>query len=295
MKNKLLLLLAGAGLVLLSASLSADTGAGSKEINFMVMGLGKPADVYERWKPFMNRLSEKTGHKIKLSVRQKLPRIIDMVNKGDVDFGFINSLVFYDFYKQNKVVPVAQMQNVEGNWFSNSIIFVRSDSNIKSLDQLKGKKVSFLGKASPGGYLAPVATMQSQGINTSKELEERFTMSVGKSIYDVILGNSEAAATCDVMYRLFSRKIDTGELKIIGRSGIYPENVVVAKNGMPKEVIEKFRKALIEMKDNPEDAVVFESLYDLKVGRFVPYKTETIEIIEKLKQEAQADNAPKPS
>ena len=262
-----------------------------QEIRFTIMGLGKPADVYQRWGPFINRLSEKTGHPIKMSIRQKLPRIIKMVDQDEVDFGFVNSLVFYDFYKQGKVVPVAQMQNVEGNWYSNSIIFVREDSKIKSLDQLKGKKVSFLGKASPGGYLAPKAAMETNGLDTKNELDEYFTMNVGTSIYNVLLGKTEAAATCDVMFRLFSRKINTGELKIIGRSDIYPENLVVANSKLPKEIVEKFRKAIIGMKDNPEDAAVFDSLYDLKVGRFIPYKQETISIIDKLKQDARFKDA----
>jgi len=267
----------------------------SKELRFTIMGLGKPAEVYRRWEPFIDRLSEKTGYKIKMSIRQKLPRIIAMIDRDEFDFGFINSLIFYDFYKKGKVVPVAQMQNIEGNWYSNSIIFVRSDSKIKSLEQLKGKKISFLGKASPGGYLAPKAAMENRGINTRDDLEEYFTMNVGTSIYNVLLGKTQAAATCDVMFRLFSRKIDTGVLTVIDRSDRYPENLMVASDRMPKNMVEMFKKAIIEMKDDPVDAKVFDSLYELKVGRFIPYNKKTIDMIEKLKREARFTDAVQPS
>lgn len=294
MRNKLLSKICGLLFVLFCMPVTASSEQ-PQDISFLIMGLGKASTVYEKWQPFITRLSEKTGHKIKISVRLKMPRIANMIENKEMDFGFVNSLVYYNYFKQGKMLPVAQMQNIEGNWYSNSIIFVRSDSNIKSIEQLKGKKVSFLGKASPGGYLAPKATMETRGMDTENELNEYFTMNVGKSIKNVLLGKTEAAATCDVMFRLFSRKIDTGELTVIERSDIYPENLIVASSAMPEDIVNKFRKAIIEMKDDPEDAKVFESLYDFKVGRFIPYNKKTIEIIEKLKQDANFSNAPKPS
>lgn len=283
--------LSGVLLFIITGLFATTVANEARDVRFTIMGLGKPADVYRRWEPFIDRLSKKTGHKIKMSIRQKLPRIVTMLNRDEIDFAYINSLIFYDFYKKKKVVPVAQMQNIKGNWYSNSIIFVRADSKIKSLKQLKGKKVSFLGKASPGGYLAPKAVMENKGLHTKNELEEYFTMNVGTSIYNVLLGKTEAAATCDVMFSLFSRKIDTGELKIIGRSDIYPESVIVANSKIAKDLVEKFKKAIIEMKDDPEDAKVFDSLYDLKIGRFIPYNKKTVDIIEKLKRDARFNNA----
>ena len=267
----------------------------SKTINFAVMGLSNPKMVYEAWQPFMQKLSEKTGYDIKLHVRMKLPRIASMVEQNEADFVFLNSLLFDTFMKKEKLIPVAQMQNIEGNWFSKSVIFTRGDSGIKSFDDLKGTDMSYLGKASPGGYLAPRAMMENEGVNTTEEIDELFTRSVSTSIHNVLLGKTKAGAVCNVMYNLLSRKIDTGDLTIIGESETFPEAVIGANTSLDKDVVEVMQKAIIEMKDSEVGQVAFKNLYKLKIDRFVPYHEESAQMIEKLKTDARFSKKVRPS
>jgi ABC-type phosphate/phosphonate transport system substrate-binding protein len=243
----------------------------------------------------IDTLRLKTGYKIKLIVRQKIPRIASMVEKDEVDFVFLNSLLFDGFHQDKKLVPVAQVQNIAGNWFSKSVIFVRGDSKIKTFNELKGVDMSYLGKASPGGYLAPRAVMENKGINTKKDIDELFTRSVSKSIHNVLLGKTKAGAVCNVMFNLLSRKIDTGDLKIIGESENFPESVIGANSKLPPSVIEKVKNTILGMKDSVEGQLAFDNLHKLKIGHFVPYHEESTQMIEKLKTDAQFSETLRPS
>jgi ABC-type phosphate/phosphonate transport system substrate-binding protein len=193
------------------------------------------------------------------------------VSRREVDFFYINSHVFYRLKQAGHAIGVAQIQNIDGKITSRSEIFVRSDSGITRIDDLKGKDIAFISPMGAGGYLAPRAYLRSHGVQSGDEVTETFTRNLSSSIHKVLLKETGAASMCGVNFRLMGEKVDTGELKIIAVSDEYPENLIAARADLDPKQVERFRKIIVTMQDDPEGFGVLTGMSAMKIRRFLPY------------------------
>lgn len=246
---------------------------------FGVISSAEPSRVYAQWQPFADYISEKTGRRVKIVVPRGFDKLADIIDQGQVDIFYINSLVYYRLKDKNKAIPLAQMQNNIGAVSTRSVVFVRGDSGITKLEQLKGEKVAFLSPMASGGYLAPRALFYNEGIPTQEAVQEEFTQNLSSSIHKVLLGEVKAGTMCGLTYKLMSEKLDTGELTIIASSEEFAEDVIGARPGLPADVQKIIGNALLDMDQSEAGRKVIASLRDMKVQKFIAYdaaKTETI-------------------
>ncbi len=247
-------------------------------VRFGVLSIAPPARIHAKWQPFVAYLSEKLGQDVKIIVPRGFKKMKQAAAKGKVDFFYINSHVFYRLKQEGKAIAVAQMENIRGETTSRSDIFVRKDSRIKSVKDLKGKSIAFVSPMGAGGYLAPRAFLYEKGINTKKEVKELFTKNLSNSIYKVLLGETDAGTMCGVNYNLMSKKLDTGELKIIGQSDPYPENVIAARSNIDRTLLKKVQNIIVNMPQDKKGRKVLVKMQSMKIKRFLPYD-EKIEAI----------------
>ena len=66
------------------------------------------------------------------------------------------------------VEPIVRPVNLDGSSTYHGYIFVRKDSGIKTVQDMKGKKMAFVEKATTAGYVFPVAYLKEQGVTNLK-------------------------------------------------------------------------------------------------------------------------------
>lgn len=249
----------------------------AEPIRFGIMSLAQPSRILEQWQPFTDYLSKKSGYDIEIIIPRGFKKIKKKIANKHVDMFYTNSYVFYRLNKAGKALPLAQMQNLDGNIMSNSVIFVRGDSGIKNLTDLKNKKMAFVSPAGAGGYLAPRALFFKQGMNTKVDVKEQFTKNLSSSIHKVLLGDVGAGTMCGLNYKLMSKKINTGELKVIANSEKYPENMI----GIRPEISIKTRnilsKIILNMVNNEEGKKILKEMNGMKIKSFVKHSKVTIQ------------------
>jgi phosphonate transport system substrate-binding protein len=259
----------------------ASTQAVAEEPAPLVFGIissAEPSRVYAQWQSFADYVGEKTGRRVKIVVPRGFDKLAEIIDQGQVDIFYVNSLVYYRLKDKNKAVPLAQMQNNSGAVSTRSVVFVRGDSGVTKLEQLKGEKVAFLSPLASGGYLAPRALFYNEGIQ-KEAIQEEFTQNLSSSIHKVLLGEVKAGTMCGLTYKLMSEKVDTGELAIIASSEEFAEDVIGARPGLPADMQKIIGTALLDMDQNETGRKVIATLRDMKVQKFIAYdaaKTETI-------------------
>lgn len=254
----------------------------SEPVKMAVISLASPSKIYQQWQAFSDYLSAKIGREVEIVVPRGFKKIKQAVEKKEVDIFYVNSHVFYKLKKKGKAVAIAQMQNLSGSTVSNSVMFVRNDSDIKSLKDLKGEKVAFVSPMGAGGYLAPRATFYKQGIKTKTETEEQFTKNLTSSIHKVLLGNVKAGTMCGLNFKLMSDRMDAGDLRIIATSDDYPENAFGARPELSKEFREKISSVIIGMYDDAKGRKVLDAMNGMKIKKFVAYDENSEELTEYL-------------
>ncbi len=271
----------------LSAFIPTHLFAAPAELHFGVLSIAPPSRIYKKWQPFVDYVSTQMGRDISIVVPRGFGKMRKAAEKGEVDFFYINSHVFYRLKEEGKAVGVLQMKNIAGKLTSRSEIFVRKDSNIENIDQLKGEDIAYVSPMGAGGYLAPRAYLKTHGVNSGVELKETFTKNLSSSIHKVLLKDNASATMCGVNFDLMSKKMDMGELRIIAVSDPYPENVIAARSSLDAATIEKFKQVVINMKNTPEGKRLLASMYAMKIQEFIAYDPQIEKVTEKLMQQAQ--------
>lgn len=251
-------------------------------VRFGVLSIAPPARIHAKWQPFVRYVSKQLGHEVKIIVPRGFKKMKAAAASGAIDFFYVNSHVFYRLKQKGKAIGVAQMENISGLTTSTSDIFVRSDSDIKKVEQLKGKSIAFVSRMGAGGYLAPRAYLYGKGVKTKSQTKELFTKNLSSSIHKVLLGEINAGTMCGVNYKLLGKKMDTGELRVIGQSSPYPENVIAARSTIDKKLMHKFKEVIISMPDSVEGQKVLTLMHSLKIKRFLPYDVNSETLTKKL-------------
>lgn len=240
-------------------------------IRFGVLSIAQPSRIFAKWQPFADYMSQQLGQPVEIVVPRGFGKMKKTIAEGGVDFFYINSHVFYRLKQEGKAIAVAQMQNIDGKTTSRSEIFVKRDSDIKKIEDLKDKDIAFVSPMGAGGYLAPRAYMYKSGLKSGIDTHETFTKNLSNSIHGVLLGDYDAAAMCGVNYKLMSKKIETGELRVIAISDDYPENLIGARSDLPPKLVEQFRNQLLTMTEIPEGKMLLGNMHSMKIKSFIKY------------------------
>lgn len=250
---------------------TGNVTADEDSIRFGVLSIAQPSRIFKNWQPFADYMSRQMERPVEIVVPRGFGKMKKTIAKGEVDFFYVNSLVFYRLKQEGKVTAVAQMKNIDGNTTSHSEIFVKRDSNINSVADLRDKNIAYISPMGAGGYLAPRAYMYESGLQSGVDTHESFTKNLSNTIHGVLLGDYDAGTMCGVNYKLMSKKIETGELKVIAVSDPYPENVIGARNTLPAELQEKFRSIILDMPNDPNGKKVLRDMQSMKIQAFVEY------------------------
>ncbi len=240
-------------------------------LRFGILSIAPPSRIYRNWQPFADYLARQLGRPVTIVVPRGFGKLRDAVETGEVDFFYANSNVFYRLKQAGKAVGVAQMQNIDGKVTSRSEIFVRRDSGIESITDLKGRTLAFVSPLGAGGYLAPRAYLEKHGLETGKDIKPVFTRNLSNSIHQVLLGDVDAATMCGVNFKLMSHKVSTRELKVIGYSDAYPENLIAARSSLDPALVEHFRRIVLDMPETEAGRQILAQMRRMKIQRFLPY------------------------
>lgn len=255
----------------------SSTVSASEPVRFGIMSLAQPARIHKQWQPFVDYVSKKSGYEIEIVIPRGFKKIKNKIANKHVDMFYTNSYVFYRLNKAGKALALAQMQNLDGNIMSSSVIFVRGDSGINKLSDLKDNSMAFVSPAGAGGYLAPRALFFKEGINTKSDVKEKFTKNLTSSISKVLLGDVGAGTMCGLNYKLMSKKVDTGELKIIANSEEYPENMIGIRPEIATEIRENIAKVILGMANDKEGKKVLAGMNGMKIKSFVKPSAVTMQ------------------
>jgi len=255
-------------------------------IRFGILSIAQPSRIYSEWTPFVNYLEKKLNRPISIIIPKGFGNMQQAIANKELDFFYVNSYVFYRMKQEGKALALAQMKNINGQIVSQSELFVRSDSNINSIYELKGKTIGFVSPMGAGGYLAPRAYLNINGVQAPGEVKMIFTKNLSTSLHHVLLGKLDVATMCGVNFELMSLKIQTGDLRIIGKSDPYPENVMAARSDIDPKIMQKLTDIFIDMPNHSDGQKSLSTLRDMKIQAFVPYDEESEKLTTTLVKQA---------
>ena len=149
-----------------------------------------------------------------------------------------------------KVVPIAQRE--EDTQFR-SVFIAQTDSGIKSLDDLKGKNVSFGSQSSTSGHLMPRSFLLQDKIDPERDFKRvAYSGAHDATIASVVSGRVDAAALDITVWRKFveEKKVDTSKVDVFYTTPPYYNYNWSVHADMPAAQRERVTKALLDLSMN---------------------------------------------
>jgi len=234
-----------------------------KETGTLLIGLVPEQNLFDqldRYQLISDYLNKKTGIHIQFKVFTRYGNAIDDFEKLHLDGAFLGSFSYVLAHLKLGLDVIARPQDIDGSSTYSGLIFVRKDSGIKGVNDMKGKSFAFVDKATMAGYLLPLAYFKKNGIQDYKMFfkETYFAGSHDNAIYDVLNKRADMGAAKNTsFFRLAEKDVRVGnELQIIERSPEVPENALALRRDLDGAIKKKIRDALLDMNEYPDGAMI---------------------------------------
>lgn len=223
-------------------------------IKILRMGL-IPADdadeMLRSYEPIKEYLSEKLGIPVEIQVTSDYTAAIEAMRAKHIDmawFGPFSYIIAANVANAEAIVNgVRRSDNGSGY---HSIIVVKADSGIETLEDLKGKSFAFVDPASTSGNLIPRKLLLDNGIDPDKDFSMTYYAGTHNAVeYAVANGKVDAGADSDNSY---DRMVKEGQIdpeinKIIFKSQTIEGSPIVVRGDLPAEFKTKIQNILLNM------------------------------------------------
>ncbi len=223
-----------------------------------------------RYIPLFNYLHRKSGIFIDMKYSASYSHLIQDLVAKRFDGALLGSFA-YGLINEQAPLEVLGRPVINGQSFYTGILFVRKDSGIRNLEDLRGKTFSFVDRATTAGYLFPLLYFKQHGITAPEDFFEKtlFSGSHDASIMAVLNGQADAAAAKDlVVMRVGEKDVRVAlELLMLATSLPVPTNGLCVNQSLDWDLQEDLQKVLLGMEEDPEGRQV---LKRFGAERFLP-------------------------
>lgn len=286
---------------------SSDSGSGSgsssgdykpKELTVQFVPSQNADKLEAKAKPLEKLLSDKLGIPVKVSVSTNYNTIVEAMKSKKVDVGFLPPTAYTLAHDQKAadLLLQAQRYGVNKDGSSNkklvddykSEILVKKNSGIKSLKDLKGKKIALQDVTSTAGYTFPLSTLKNEtGINATKDMKIVNVKGHDQAVISLLNGDVDAAAVFQDARTIVKKDQPNvfKDTKILKLTESIPNDTISVRPDMDKKFQEKLKKAFKEIAKSKEGHKIISEVYSHE--GYTDTKDSNFDIVRKYEKEVQ--------
>lgn len=260
--------------LLLVFSLTACGGGNEKEeankvLQVQFVPTNNDGTMEAKAKPFAEYLTEKLGVEVNVTLATDYSTIVEAMESGQVDLGIMPPAAYVQ--ARDLGAAKALLTSVLGGYNRETgepeegltrgtfkaEILVRADSDIQTLEDLKGKKIATLSPTSASGYIYPVAEMKNIGIDPVTECTLTTVNDIPSEITAVLNGQQDACFVFEGARHVFKKAFPdndlTQELKVLYLSeGNIPNDAIAVSQDMDEELQNKIVEVFTNMANDEQ-------------------------------------------
>ena len=250
---------------IVGCSAKTETKKEEKVIKMGFVPLKNSEKLVEDLKPISDYLTERLGVKVEAFTESNYIGVVEGLGSGRVDFGIIPPFSSLLAQKQSNAKPILTSKGKTGKPGYTAELYVRKDSGIKSLQDVKGKKVAFVDPSSSSGYIYPGAMLVNAGLNLDKDISYQFSGGHDKSLQLLLNKDVDVIATFDGVEDRYAKDFPQAKTDIqkLATSDMIPGVMVTTSGKMDKELQEKLEKALRDIEKDPKMKELFTKMFSI--------------------------------
>lgn len=223
---------------------------GPKTIKVAILPLYSAITLYNKYDPLMRYLSKKTGYEFKLLIPKDFDDFVKIVKKRGVDFSYQNPYVFALIDKETDIKPlVTTIDKEEGKDELKGVIITRQDSPIRSVRDLRNKKVLITSFKSAGGYLSQHLYLKQMGIDTQRDMKLIDSKRQENVIIGVYRGEADAGFIRESALSVAKDIVDMNMIRVVAKTTPLPNWPFAAIREIESPLSKEVKRLLIGLND----------------------------------------------
>ena len=253
-----LIALAVSGITGLSATAAGVEDAGQQQDAPLIIGVFPRRNATltsDLFSPLANYLSWKLQRKVRLQTAKDFSAFWEGVEAGRYDIVHYNQ--YHYVLSADRYRVIAHNEEFGSDTISGAI-YVRRDSGIHSLEQLRGRSVLFGGGPDAMmSYIVPRYMLKKAGLGVT-DFTTRFATSPPNAVLGVFYHQADAGGAGDVVIDLpiVKNSVRTEEISIIAKSEPIVHLPWAVKRDMPEQLAKQIQHLLVTLKDSEEGRAI---------------------------------------
>jgi phosphonate transport system substrate-binding protein len=273
-----------------------------KEFRVGLLGGENTQDRLARYGKFQQLLEQKIGIPVKLFPAADYAGVMQGIAAGQLEMGGFGASAFAGAWLDCKCVePNVVPQESDGSTYYYSVMVVRADSGIKSLDDMKGRSLAWADPNSTSGYLIPSGSLKSQGIKLDDGAyfsktgfaggHEQGVVAVLNKQYDGAVTwtsgqgeKSEGYTRGNLRSMVDKKMLKMSDISVIWQSGKIPNGPWAVRTALPADLKKVVTDFMLDLPKSHKD--VYD---DIERGAGVGYVPATMELYRDIIELRQAE------
>lgn len=249
---------------------------GPQPIRIAVAAVLSPSGNIRSYAGLAAHIGEKTGRPVELVQRRTYAEVNDLIAAGEVDLAFVCTSAYISGHDEGDM-DLLVVPEIDGATVYRSSVIVRSTSDARSIEDLRGASFAFTDPMSLTGRIYPTYTVQQLGWSPESFFRSTaFTYSHDRAIEAVLSGVVDAAAVDDlVLSQMIERDPDLAtRMRIIDQSPAFGIPPVVVPSSTLAAVRSLYEELLLNLHREPGGLAILDAI---GVDRFVSGSDEAYE------------------
>jgi len=243
-------------------------------------------EIILRFTPLAKYIARSIGQPVEVRVGRDYTEHINAIGTDSVDIAYMGASSYVAMVAKYGKKPLLARQVAGDPPFLKGEIFVRKDSQLRTLADLKGKQFCFGDRHSTEGYILPLAMLERAGVPLSN-LAGYTNITGHKNVAMAVLAcDCDAGAIKDEVFQEFAPR----GLRSLDGLPLVADHVIVASAKLPASLATRLRSAIFKLNELPEGKEIMRSIHS-KMTALVSPKDSDYDSLRAIMQAAAPDNA----
>ncbi len=253
---------------------SARAGELPKQLVMAITPSNIPTELFKASEVFAAELGKRVGIPVKVYMPTDYLGVVEALRNRTADMAFVHP-AGYVFSNREAKAQIVAVDVWHGKTNYTARFYVRKDSGLRRLEDLRGKTIAFIDPGSTSGYVYPMVMLIKKGLVTNRDPKTFFKDAMFAGTHEAALlallnGSVDAVASFDLAPQQYLKEKEKVErVSYVAETEPIPEAGMCVREGLDPSLVKKITESLMAF-NAPQYRPVLKDFYG--IDGFAPAK-----------------------